>query len=652
MVIVLEKHITPEQKRDLRNYLETKGYQVREIVGQEETIFGAVGIPRVDPREVELLPGVQRVIPISKPYKLASRELKKEDTIVPVGPIKVGGKRIVVIAGPCAVESREQILETARIVRSSGAVALRGGAFKPRTSPYSFQGLGEEGLKYLKEAGETYGMPIVTEVVATEYVDLMESYVDLFQIGARNMQNFELLKKVGRTGKPVLLKRGLSATIEEWLMAAEYLLAHGTDHVILCERGIRTFETYTRNTLDISAIPVIKKLSHLPILVDPSHATGIREKVSPVALAAIAAGADGLIIEVHPDPSKALSDGAQSLFPEQFEKLMRDIEVLAPVVGKEVAKLPSLEQERKEGAQIEKGEYAGSRWRLHSIAVDRPVPYGQIPRIAFQGERGAYSEMATLNYFHFEVETLPQRSFQDVFDAVLEGKVEYGIVPLENSLAGSIHENYDLFLRYPDIKIVGETKLRIVHSLIGLPDATIEGIRKVFSHPQGLAQCARFLDEHPYMEKVPFYDTAGSVAHVAKEGKKEYAAIAHEGAARIYGMKVLKSGIETNPLNYTRFAILARAELEVGETPNKASIVFSTPDKPGSLFRCMKVLADRNLNMKKLESRPIPGKPWQYMFYVDLELPEDLGIFQEAIAEIGALSEDEVRVLGLYRASN
>ncbi len=651
MVIVLEKHITSEQKRDLRAYLESKGYQVREIVGQEETIFGAVGIPRVDPREVELIPGVQRVIPISKPYKLASRELKKEDTIVPVGPIKVGGKRIVVIAGPCAVESREQILETARIVRASGAVALRGGAFKPRTSPYSFQGLGEEGLKYLKEAGETFGMPIVTEVVATEYVDLMEEYVDLFQIGARNMQNFELLKKVGRTGKPVVLKRGLSATIEEWLMAAEYLLAHGTDHVILCERGIRTFETYTRNTLDISAIPVIKKLSHLPILVDPSHATGIREKVPPVALAAIAAGADGLIIEVHPDPSKALSDGAQTLYPEQFEKLMRDIEVLAPVVGKEVAKLPSLEQGKESGREGGKSSILSSGLRLHSIAVDRPVPHGQIPRIAFQGERGAYSEMATLSYFHFEVETYPQRSFQAVFDAVLEGKVEYGIVPLENSLAGSIHENYDLFLRYPDIKIVGETQLRIVHSLIGLPDATVEGIRKVFSHPQGLAQCARFLDEHPYIEKVPFYDTAGSVAYVAKEGKKEYAAIAHEGAARIYGMKVLKSGIETNPLNYTRFAILSRAELEVGEHPNKASIVFSTPDKPGSLFKCMKVLADRNLNMKKLESRPIAGKPWQYMFYVDLELPEDLDVFKEAVEEISAFSEEEVRVLGMYRAS-
>ncbi len=239
-----------------------------------------------------------------------------------------------------------------------------------------------------------------------------------------------------------------------------------------------------------------------------------------------------------------------------------------------------------------------------------------------------------------------------MFDAVLEGRVEYGIVPLENSLAGSIHENYDLFLRYPDIKIVGETQLRIVHSLIGLPDATLEGIRKVFSHPQGLAQCARFLDEHPYMEKVPFYDTAGSVAYVAKEGKKEYAAIAHEGAAQIYGMKVLKSGIETNPLNYTRFAILARAELEVGEPPNKASIVFSTPDKPGSLFKCMKVLADRNINMKKLESRPIAGKPWQYMFYVDIELPEDLEVFKEAVAEISALSEDEVRILGMYRAGN
>ncbi|HOV37215.1 MAG TPA: 3-deoxy-7-phosphoheptulonate synthase [Spirochaetales bacterium] len=652
MVIVLEKHITPEQKQEIRTFLEKKGYQIREIVGQEETIFGAVGIPRVDPREVELLPGVQRVIPISKPFKLASRELKKDDTIVPVGPIKVGGKRIVVIAGPCAVESREQILETARIVRASGAVMLRGGAFKPRTSPYAFQGLGEDGLRYMKEAGEAVGMPIVTEVVSTEYVELIQEYADVFQIGARNMQNFELLKKVGRTGRPVILKRGLAATIEEWLMAAEYLLAHGTDNVILCERGIRTFETYTRNTLDISAIPVIKKLSHLPIIVDPSHATGIREKVPPMALAAIAAGADGLIVEVHPDPAKALSDGAQTLFPDQFEKLMRDIEVLAPVVDKEIAKLPSLllKTKLKDGSPevTTQGALLG---RVHSIAVDTPIAQGLIPKVSFQGEQGAYSEMAIRNYFHFPVETLPQKSFQDVFNTVLEGRVQYGMVPLENSLAGSIHENYDLFLRYPDIKIVGETKLRIVHSLIGLPGATLEGVRKVFSHPQGLAQCAQFLEEHPYIEKVPFYDTAGSVVHIAKEGKKEYAAIAHEGAAVIYGMKVLKTGIETNPLNYTRFAVLSRSELEVGETPNKASIVFSTPDKPGSLFKCMKVLAVKNLNMKKLESRPIPGKPWQYMFYVDIELPEDMDIFKDALEEIRSISEEGVRVLGMYRVS-
>ena len=243
-----------------------------------------------------------------------------------MGKVKIGGLRIAVIAGPCAIESREQILEVAGIVREAGAVMLRGGAYKPRTSPYSFQGMGEEGLKYMKEAGEKYGMPVVSEIVAPNHADLMKEYVDILQIGARNMQNFELLKKVGSLEKPVLLKRGLAATIEELLMAAEYLLAHGTEDVILCERGIRTFETYTRNTLDLSAIPVLKKLSHLPVIVDPSHATGIREKVPPMALAAVAAGADGLVVEVHPDPEKALSDGPQSLYPEQFEKLMRDIE--------------------------------------------------------------------------------------------------------------------------------------------------------------------------------------------------------------------------------------------------------------------------------------------------------------------------------------
>ena len=340
MVIVLSRSITETQKSSVRAFLENKGYKVKEIIGQEETIFGAVGLVGLDARAVELLPGVDRVIPITKPYKLASREFKNEDTIVEIGPVKIGGFRIAVIAGPCSVESREQILETAALIRESGAVMLRGGVFKPRTSPYDFQGLGFKGLEYLKEAGEKEGLPVVTEIVTTEHLSGMLDFVDMFQIGARNMQNFELLKKVGSTGRPVMLKRGLSATIQEWLMAAEYLLAHGTDNVVLCERGIRTFETYTRNTLDLSAIPVVKKLSHLPVIVDPSHATGLRGKVIPMGLAAAAAGADGVVVEVHPRPDEALSDGPQSLYPEQFEKLMRDLEALSPVLGKELEKLP------------------------------------------------------------------------------------------------------------------------------------------------------------------------------------------------------------------------------------------------------------------------------------------------------------------------
>jgi len=269
-----------------------------------------------------------------KLFKLVSRETQTEDTIVSVGNVKFGGSLITVIAGPCVVESKEQIMETAVQVKKSGAVMLRGGAYKPRTSPYDFQGLGMKGLEFLKAAGEAAGMPIVTEVVSSETAVQMMDLIDMFQIGARNMQNFELLKKVGSLGKPVLLKRGPSATIEEWLFSAEYLLTSGTKDVVLCERGIRTFETQTRYTLDISAVSIIKELSHLPVIVDPSHAVGKRTRINSAALAAIAAGANGLAVEVHPRPDEALSDGMQSLYLEQFEKLMRDIEALAPVLGK------------------------------------------------------------------------------------------------------------------------------------------------------------------------------------------------------------------------------------------------------------------------------------------------------------------------------
>ena len=632
MVVVLEHGIKETDKTHIRDFLTDRGFRIREIVGEEETIFGAVGIVAIDAREVELLPGVARVLPISKPYKFASRELKKDDTVIPVRDIKIGGLRIAVIAGPCAVESREQILEIAALVRESGAVILRGGAYKPRTSPYSFQGLGETGLKYLKEAGESTGMPIVSEIVSPQHAAMMSEYVDILQIGARNMQNFELLKAVGALGKTVLLKRGPAATIEELLMSAEYLLAHGTDRIVLCERGIRTFETYTRFTLDISAIPVVKKLSHLPIIVDPSHGTGIREKVLPMALAAIASGADGISVEVHSHPEAALSDGFQALFPEQFEKLMRDIEALAPVLGKEVARLP------------EPSSTAASRDRT---AVE--VSESETVRVAFQGERGAFSEKAIHRYFSGTVQPLPRKEFRDVFDAVLEGMARYGVIPIENSLSGSIHQNYDLLLQFPDLRIVGEKKIRIVHNLIGLPQCSLEDIQRVYSHPQGLAQCSSFLDKHPGWERVPFYDTAGSVAFVAREGKKECAAIASEEAATVHKMQILKAGIETNARNYTRFVVVAREEFADQGRPNQASFVFATPEEPGSLFRALKILADQKLNMKKLESRPIPGKPWEYMFYVDVEVPEETRLFSEAVEDLKEQT-DNFRVLGLYRA--
>ncbi|RPJ08558.1 MAG: 3-deoxy-7-phosphoheptulonate synthase [Spirochaetaceae bacterium] len=630
MIIVLEHDINPSLKEEIRTFLTGRGYTIKEIIGEEETIFGAVGMASVDPLEVEIMPGVKRVIPISSPYKLASREFRHEDTVITVGPVKIGGSRVTVIAGPCAVESRTQIMEIAEILKNSGAVILRGGAYKPRTSPYAFQGLGEEGLKYLKEAGASQGMPVVSEIVSTEHSEMMKDYVDIFQIGARNMQNFELLKKVGAIGKPVLLKRGLAATIQELLMSAEYLLAHGADNVMLCERGIRTFETATRNTLDISAIPVVKKLSHLPILVDPSHATGIREKVPPMALAAVAAGAHGITVEVHAEPDKALSDGPQSLYPEQFEKLMRDIQALTPVLQKELSRLP---------ADME----IGKNRRLTEIKKTKGKP-----GVAFQGERGSFSEKAINLHFHEEVTPIPCQEFRDVFQSVLAGSAYYGMIPVENSLSGSIHQNYDLFLEFPDIKIIGEKKIRIIHNLITIPGADISDIKRVYSHPQGFAQCAKFLEQYPGWEKIAYYDTAGSVAHIAQKGARENAAIASEEAAAINRLSVLKAGIETNPQNYTRFVVIVRDDHADIKDPGKASLVFATMDKPGALFAALKVLADYNLNMTKLESRPIPGKPWEYMFYVDVQLSADRTIFPKALEELEHHAE-ELRILGTYK---
>jgi 3-deoxy-7-phosphoheptulonate synthase len=336
MVIVMEHAASEENVQKVIESLVEVGYDVHRSSGVDYTVLGAVGVPRrpIDPRTIEVLPGVREVIRISEPYKLAGRTFKSEDTVVDVAGVLVGGAEVIAMAGPCSVESAEQVGTVAKSVASSGARVLRGGAFKPRTSPYSFQGYGEEALKWMRAAADANRMAVVSEVMDPRQIEMMMRYVDCLQVGARNMQNFDLLKELGRVRRPVLLKRGLSATIEEWLLSAEYVLAGGNSQVILCERGIRTFENYTRNTLDISAIPVVKTRSHLPIVVDPSHGTGRRDKVIPMARAAVAAGADGLIIEVHNNPEKALSDGPQSLYPDQFDRLMGELRIIAPVLGR------------------------------------------------------------------------------------------------------------------------------------------------------------------------------------------------------------------------------------------------------------------------------------------------------------------------------
>ena len=335
MIVVMKNNATVKQVSSVIKKVEELGFQPHLSQGEEKTILGVVGNERkLDPQVFLVLPGVENVVPILKPFKLASREFKKDSTVVSLNGVKIGGNEIVVMAGPCAVESQKQILETAEAVKKAGAKILRGGAFKPRTSPYSFQGLGKRGLEMLKEAKEKTGLGIVTEVMSPQDVELVSSYADILQIGARNMQNYTLLETVGKINRPVLLKRGMMSTIEELLMSAEYILSHGNPNVILCERGIRSFEKYTRNTLDISAVPVIKKLSHLPVIVDPSHATGQRYLVSPVSKSAVAVGADGLIIEVHPHPEEALSDGIQSLTPEEFSELMTELNQIAKAVGR------------------------------------------------------------------------------------------------------------------------------------------------------------------------------------------------------------------------------------------------------------------------------------------------------------------------------
>lgn len=347
MIVAMLPGASDEQIQAVTDRLLALGFDVHRTTGVERTVLACVGVPAdFDPREIDVLDGVAEAHRITTPYKLAGRSFRPEGTQVTItrpggSSLTVGGPEVAIIAGPCSVESREQLFAAAERVAAAGARGLRGGAFKPRTSPYSFQGLGEEGLKLLREACDRFGLVAVSEVMSEKQIPLMEQYVDLLQVGARNMQNYDLLRELGKVRHPVLLKRGISATVEELLLSAEYIMAGGNFQLILCERGIRTFENYTRNTLDLSAVPVVKKLSHLPILADPSHGAGRRDMVPPMARAAVAAGADGILIEVHPEPDRALSDGAQSLYLRQFEELMAELRLIAAAVGRRLAPQPA-----------------------------------------------------------------------------------------------------------------------------------------------------------------------------------------------------------------------------------------------------------------------------------------------------------------------
>ncbi len=337
MVVILQKNVTEAQVENVVKHLEDYGFQIHKSTGAERTIIGAIGVkPNFDVRIISILEGVDEVYRVTTPFKLASRSFQEENTIIKIKDVAIGGNNVVMMSGPCSVESEDQIFRLAKVVAESGATILRGGAFKPRTSPYAFQGMGLEGLKLLKAAAEKYNLLVITEAMQIDHLELMIPYADIIQIGARNMQNFALLKELGKISTPVMLKRGIAATIEEWLMSAEYILAGGNKNVILCERGIRTFENYTRNTFDLTAIPVVHKRSHLPVIADPSHATGLRDQVPPMARAAVAAGADGLMIEIHDDPENALSDGPQALLPKTYLKLMEELRLIAQAIGRTI----------------------------------------------------------------------------------------------------------------------------------------------------------------------------------------------------------------------------------------------------------------------------------------------------------------------------
>ena len=515
MIIVLKTGVGNEQVDSLKNWLSEKGLTVSPIYGAEKTVLGLVGdTSHLSIDEVSMHEAVEKVLKVQEPYKKANRKFHPENTVIKVGNVSVGAKDLVVIAGPCSVESEEQITQIAHQVKNFGASMLRGGAFKPRTSPYAFQGLRAEGLMLLKRAGDAAGLPIVSEITNPMYLEMFDQYVDLIQVGARNMQNFELLKELGRIKKPILLKRGFANTLEELLMACEYIMNEGNQNVILCERGIRTLENYTRNTLDLSAVPAIKRISHLPVLVDPSHGSGLSWMVEPLSKAAIAAGADGVIIEVHNNPVKALSDGPQSITPSEFSYIMPKLREYARLEGRHIS-----------------------------------IPH----TVAYAGTPGSFANEAAEKIYPTHALTGLEH-FEDVFEAVLSNKIEIGVVPVENTLAGKVEKVHEL-LENENIEIIDSIKLPIKQMLVAPAGTELSSIRKIYSHEKALEQCKKFLSTMPECKLIPYSTTSAAAAAVAALNDKCSAAIASETAARLNRLEIIQDSIQDEEDNYTEFVV-------------------------------------------------------------------------------------------------
>ena len=617
MIVVLAQAATAAEIEQISHRIRCLGCDSQHITGTERSVLAVVGTPHFSTSELAQLPGVAQVLRIGRPYKLASREVRHEPSRVRIGTsVTVGGDQIVVMAGPGLIENAVTLSDTAAHCFACGINVMRVDAFSTRESPYAFQGLGLEALEHIQALRQDTGMAVVSEAASAAHVAHLAPVVDGLRIEGRQMSNEALLFAAAESGLPILLERAPHATIDEWLHAAERLLTAGAeDRLILCERGIRSFETATPDTLDLASIVVLRERSHLPVLVDPSLGTGSREYVGPMARAAVAAGADGVVVQVHPRPQLALSGGAHSLFFEQLRSLVRELQTIAPVVGRRL-------------------DLRTTRPRYVEVA-------DQVADVAYQGEPGAFSELAARQVFGDQKSLMPCPSFRRTFEAVASGTVRYGIVPVENTLGGSIPENFDLLSEF-DVSVVAETRLRVVHNLIANRGTSLEMIRKIYAHPQAAAQCDSFIRQHPDWTVYQVYDTAGSVKMIQDEGVLDGAGIARADVAEALNMEIVASGIESHPENYTRFLVFS-VPGKAGEGCNKASLVFVTHDRPGALMETLQVFARHDMNLTRLESRPVPGRPWIYRFYVDIEGRLDHDMLQQLLPHVV-----ELKLLGEY----